>query len=256
MGSIKLQNSKREYEFTWINVVILIVFPIFFFYGLTLFFEYVWLQEILAKMSIWLLNLFSGYTDHVIWVSEADLINLHYGSKFDVGWYLSISGQDDFPVRFTKEMTGIRSVLTFIGIIMATPKSIIPQQDSDIWSRKVKAILVATILNICANILRTWLKITLNRTGNQWASVDLSISLLTLFFTLLIFLWILRDLPELLYIFFWTGHQLYSMLNLEKIQKLKAKEKSKKQKLKDKEKVQKKKEKQQVTESDSGPKLV
>ena len=201
MGLLKFEG--REYNFTWVSVAGFFVAAPLFTAVLFYFFDWVWLHEVTAKITIYTLNLFTGSNHEVFFVGN-DL----YNQPWKLRIFSSESGNALPTITFTKMCTGIHAVLMFIFITLFTPHSTVKETTKDILPRKVKAILITSSLFYVVNIFRMWLQLYLYSIGYKWDDIHYSISAASSFIAIAAILLIHKYVPEFIMTLLWIGDEI------------------------------------------------
>ena len=145
-------------------ILLIILTPLLIFFSISFFemkFNY-WLQEIVGKHSVFLLNLVFDINVELIQTSDTlnPWIFIIPGGKFV---YMSVG------------CTGIYSICIFIVLFICTPHSKDPETNQDIVWRKTKATIVSTLLIYITNILRITILNYLIYLGFSWGIIHNSI---------------------------------------------------------------------------------
>ncbi|RLI63480.1 MAG: hypothetical protein DRO88_09815 [Promethearchaeia archaeon] len=201
MGKIKYED--HYYDFDWLSVLLLFIgAPII---ALTVWFshDWIWLHGITAKITAWLLNLFTN-TQSVVMYDPRYFPTPYYFIVDDVhnyglGW-----------IFFESLCTGVHAIAIFSAVILLIPASSDPTLKKTIWRRKLAAILVTTIIFYIVNILRMILQLYLYQDGADWEDVHYPISSASSFIAVACVLVMHKYVPEFIMTLIWIGDEIKS----------------------------------------------
>ncbi|MHA1647632.1 MAG: archaeosortase H [Promethearchaeota archaeon] len=198
-----LEFDGKKYEFDWPRVFILFIGAPIFALGLYFSHNWIWLHEISAKITVWLINLFTtGPKSYVFFNDNFSPIE---------PWYIQIvtkSGTNLGPINFETLCTGIHAIAMFAGVILFTPHSKDNNTSKDIWKRKTLALLSTTIVFYIVNILRMILQLILYRNGANWFDVHYPISAASSFIAIACVLLMHKFIPEFIMTLIWIGDEI------------------------------------------------
>jgi len=202
MGKIEFEG--KIYEFEWRQLLLMLIFAPAFALGLWYSHKWIWLHEISAKLTIWLLNaITTGGESFVQYHGEPYLA--------DTPWIIHIiteSGAALDLIRFESLCTGVHAIAIFAGVILFIPHSLDKTTSKDIWRRKSIAIVVTTIVFYVVNILRMILQLYLYRNGADWEDVHYPISSASSFIAVACVLIMHKFVPEFIMALLWIGDEL------------------------------------------------
>ena len=104
--------------------------------------------------------------------------------------------------------TGIHAVLMFVFVTFFTPHSKIRETTKDIWPRKIKAIIITSLLFYIVNIMRMWLQLYLYSVGYEWEDIHYSISAASSFIAIAAIIIIHKFVPEFIMSLLWIGDEI------------------------------------------------
>ena len=199
LGNIEYEN--KNYDFKWLSIVILFIGAPLIAYGIWISHNWVWLHEISAKMTIWILNLLSGANNTVYEVAH-DLVE---------PWRYDSPGTPR-DISFETLCTGIHAVAIFVGAILCIPHSADKETSKDIWKRKIIAMTVTSLVFYVVNIFRMVLQLYLYQRGADWDSVHYPISAASSFIAVACVLIMHKFVPEFIMSLIWIGDELKAMI--------------------------------------------
>ena len=196
-----LEFKGKRYYFSINSFILLIILtPLLIFFSISFFemkFNY-WLQEIVGKHSVFLLNLVFDINVELIQTSDTlnPWIFIIPGGKFV---YMSVG------------CTGIYSICIFIVLFICTPHSKDPETNQDIIWRKTKATIVSTLLIYITNILRITILNYLIYLGFSWgiihnSIIHLSVQVIT---HIIIFYFCSKWVPEFFISIYYNVYRLF-----------------------------------------------
>jgi exosortase/archaeosortase family protein len=196
-----IEFEEKKYVFSVNSLVILAVGTPLLAYGIYLFFDVeaqFWLHEIVVKQTVYFLNLLFNMD-----VSATYFPVGKYHWKFDfVG---NINGDPLGSIFFETFCTGIQAICVFAGLIICTPHSRDKNTNKDIIWRKVKALVVSSVIFYVVNIIRMLIQIELYYLGYPWESIHVSISAASSFIAAIIILLLHKWIPEFIISIIYTG---------------------------------------------------
>ena len=198
MGNIEYEGKK--YDFSWLSIAILFIGAPLIAFGIYFSHDWVWLHEISAKTTIWILNGLSGAQNYV------------YFNDYDPTqpWIIHLPGTP-LDIHFETLCTGIHAVAIFVGVILCIPHSKDKETSKDIWKRKIEAIIVTSIVFYVVNIFRMVLQLYLYQRGADWDSVHYPISAASSFIAVACVLLMHKFVPEFIMSLIWIGDELKAM---------------------------------------------
>lgn len=205
--SLSLKFKGKKYSFSTRS---LILFPIGTYILANLIIQFFgmkqnnWLHEIIAKHSVFLMNLFFNVEAEALFLPE-----------YYFPWFISIP--DSVRTYMTNGCTYIPSMSIFTAIIIFTPHSKDTKTKEDIIWRKTKDIIATLILIYTFNIFRIAIQNYLFHLGFAWKTVHDSVLTYTIVVIvhILIFLSCNRKIPELFVSIYYAGKIIY--INLRKV---------------------------------------
>ena len=185
----------KKYVFPIYQIVLFAIgAPISAFY-IYIFFDNVanyWLHEVVVKQTSYFLNL---------------LFNMNSEAIFNpVGkyhWMFSIPSRD--PIYFETFCTGVQAICVFAGVIIFTPHSKDRETSQDIVWRKVKSLIVSSLMFYIVNIIRMLIQLDLYYIGYRWEDIHYSISAASSFIAAIIILLLHKWIPEFIISIIYTG---------------------------------------------------
>ena len=206
MGNIEYEG--KNYDFKWLSIAILFIGAPLIAYGIWISHNWVWLHEISAKMTIWILNLLSGAENSVYY-------NNYYPTQ---PWIINLPGTPG-DIHFETLCTGIHAVAIFVGAILCIPHSTDKETSKDIWKRKIIAMLVTSLVFYVVNIFRMVLQLYLYQRGADWESVHYPISAASSFIAVACVLIMHKFVPEFIMSLIWIGDEVKAMIKEKSDQK-------------------------------------
>jgi len=185
MGIIEYES--RKYDFNWVGIAILFIGAPLIAYGIWISHNWVWLHEISAKMTIWILNLLSG-AENTVYFNDYDPTQ---------PWLIHLPGTPG-DIHFETLCTGIHAIAIFVGAILFIPHSADKETSKDIWKRKGIAMVVTSLVFYVVNIFRMVLQLYLYQRGADWESVH--------------YLIMHKFVPEFIMSLIWIGDELKAMI--------------------------------------------
>ncbi len=202
MGNIEYEGKK--YDFNWTAIAILFTVGPLIAYGIWISHDWIWLHEISSKITIWILNLLSGAENYVYFDDykplEPWIIHIDY------------NGYQPGDIHFETLCTGIHAIAIFVGIILCIPHSKDVDTSSDIWKRKIIAIIVTSLVFYVVNIFRMVLQLYLYQRGAEWEAVHYPISAASSFIAVACVLLMHKFVPEFIMSLIWIGDELKAMI--------------------------------------------
>ncbi|MBN1216087.1 MAG: exosortase/archaeosortase family protein [Candidatus Lokiarchaeota archaeon] len=161
-----------------------------------------WLHEIVVKQTTFFLNLIfdMGVTNTFLSIDENP-------------WVFEIPGQLD--IHLETFCTGIQAICIFVGIFILTPHSKDPRTNKDTLWRKIKGIILSSLIFYVVNILRMIIQLYLYYLGYPWNDIHYSISVASSFIAVIIVLLMHKWVPEFILSFIYA----YSLTRQNKIKK-------------------------------------
>ncbi len=201
MGNIEFEG--KNYDFNWLSIAILLIGAPLIAYGIWISHNWIWLHEISAKMTIWILNLLSGAENYV------------YFNDYDPTqpWVIHLPGTPG-DIHFETLCTGIHAVAIFVGAILCIPHSTNKETSKDIWKRKVIAMFVTSLVFYVVNIFRMVLQLYLYQRGADWLDVHYPISAASSFIAVACVLIMHKFVPEFIMSLIWIGDELKAMIKV------------------------------------------
>ncbi|QEE16490.1 archaeosortase H [Promethearchaeum syntrophicum] len=199
MGNIEYEG--KNYDFKWLSIAILFIGAPIIAYGIWISHNWVWLHEISAKITIWILNLLSG-AENVVYFNDYDLTQ---------PWIIHLPGTRS-DIHFETLCTGVHAIAIFVGAILCVPHSINKETSKDIWKRKIIAMLVTSLVFYVVNIFRMVLQLYLYQRGADWDSVHYPISAASSFIAVACVLIMHKYVPEFIMSLIWIGDELKAMI--------------------------------------------
>ncbi len=151
-----------------------------------------WLHEIVAKQTTFLMNL---------------LFNMGMETVYNpIGknhWYFEIPGRQN--IGFETFCTGIQAIAIFVGIIICIPHSKDAKTNEDIWWRKIKALIISSIIFYIVNIFRMVIQLYLYYIGYAWDDIHYSISAASSFIAAIIIILLHKWIPEFIISIIYSG---------------------------------------------------
>ena len=195
MGNIEYEG--KNYNFSWLSIAILFIGAPLIAYGIWISHNWIWLHEISAKMTIWILNLLSGAENTVSEVT----------TNPTQPWVIHLPGTPG-DIHFETLCTGIHAIAIFVGVIICIPHSKDEETSKDIWKRKIIAILVTSFVFYIVNIFRMVLQLYLYQRGANWLDVHYPISAASSFIAVACVLLMHKYVPEFIMSLIWIGDEL------------------------------------------------
>jgi exosortase/archaeosortase family protein len=216
MGRLELDG--KIYQFTWFRILLLFLIgpglALFIYYG----FDWIWLHEITAKLTIWSLNLLTNGHNIVYNVNELYGYVVDAEQPWRILMFLNNTDEELGPIAFEDMCTGIHAIAMFFAIILATPHSLDKTANKGIWGRKAIAILITTSLFYIVNIMRMWLQLYLYSIGYEWEKIHYSISAASSFIAIAAILVMHKFLPEFIMSLLWIADEVRIIANKNKTQ--------------------------------------
>ncbi len=210
MERSKVKFDNLVYEFDWLKILLFAVgtplLSIVIFYS----HNWVWLHEISAKITVWVLNQLTNGKSFV------DSINLE---SSDTPWKIYIvtaEGVSLSYITFETLCTGIHAIAIFVGVILFAPHSYHAKTNENIWNRKFKAIAWTAFIFYLVNIFRMVLQLYLYRNGSKWDDVHYSISSASSFIAVACVLIVNKFVPEFIMSLIWIGEDLKRLIGSSK----------------------------------------
>lgn len=154
--------------------------------------DWVWLHEIVIKQTVFFMNLLTEM--------GAEAVYNPYGSYY---WYFVIPGKPN--IGFETFCTGIQAIAIFAGIIISIPHSKDPITSKNIWWRKLKALIISSIIFYVVNIIRMVIQLYLYYIGYAWDDIHYSISAASSFIAAIIILLLHKWIPEFIISIIYAG---------------------------------------------------
>lgn len=202
MGNIEYEGKK--YDFDWLSIAILIIGAPLIAFGIWYSNNWIFLHEITSKITIWVLNLLSG-AENVVYET----------THLTQPWVIHLPGTPE-DIHFETLCTGIHAIAIFVGVILVIPYSKDKETNSDIWKRKIIAILVTSIIFYVINIFRMVLQLYLYQRGAIWADVHYPISAASSFIAVACVLVMHKWVPEFIMSLIWIGDELKAIVQEKK----------------------------------------
>lgn len=199
MGLIEYEGKK--YDFNWLSIAILFIGAPLIAYGIWISHNWIWLHEISAKMTIWILNFLSG--------AENTVYELSYNTTQP--WMINLPGTPG-DIHFETLCTGIHAIAIFVGAILCIPHSADKETSKDIWKRKVIAMIVTSLVFYIVNIFRMVLQLYLYQRGADWLDIHYPISAASSFIAVACVLIMHKFVPEFIMSLIWIGDELKAMI--------------------------------------------
>ena len=117
----------------------------------------------------------------------------------------NINGDPLGSIFFETFCTGIQAICIFAGLIICTPHSRHKNTNRDIIWRKVKALIVSSVIFYVVNIIRMLIQIELYYLGYPWDSIHVSISAASSFIAAIIILLLHKWIPEFIISIIYIG---------------------------------------------------
>ena len=187
----------KSYLFSFSSIIILIIgAPLLSYFILSFFSMEInfWLQELMAKQTVFLLKSFLNIDSRI-----------QYQSEVIYPWVIYIPRTKN-TFRISLECTGIHVFSIFIGIIVCTPASKDQITREDFLWRKMKAFIISLLIFYSFNLLRIILLIYLDYIGIPWSFFhslinDLSGVVAAIIFSIILYTWIPEFFLSIYYIY-------------------------------------------------------
>ncbi len=151
-----------------------------------------WLHEIVIKQTTFFLN----------WFFDMGVTLIYLPGEYNP-WKFNIPGTPNI-ISLETFCTGIQAICIFVGIFLLTPHSKDTKtRQSTIW-RKVKGIIISSIIFYVVNILRMIIQLYLYYLGYPWNDIHYSISVASSFIAAVIVLLMHKWVPEFILSFIYV----------------------------------------------------
>ncbi|MBY9007362.1 MAG: hypothetical protein KGD63_11460 [Candidatus Lokiarchaeota archaeon] len=189
-----IEYEERRYIFSVKSLIILgfgapfLVLFIYYFFAWNWNF---WLHEIVVKQTTFFLNL----------IFDVGVTNTFYSAS-ENPWIFQIPGQGD--IHLETFCTGIQAICIFVGIFILTPHSKDKRSKKDVIWRKIKGIILSSLIFYIVNILRMVIQLYLYYLGFPWNDIHYSISVASSFIAAVIVLLMHKWVPEFILSFIYV----------------------------------------------------
>lgn len=191
MKPIEIEYNGKIYIFSIRSLIFYITGAILFPLIISYINDYLWLHEMVSKQAVFFLNLFTGIDGFVFFEPKVG------------NWFIDIP--ERFPLIFTNSCAGVQPIAMIIGIIIFIPSSQNNKTKKDIWRRKIKSLIISSIIYYVMNIIRLIFSLYLYWIGYPWDEIDFSLSLITAFITVIIVVFLFNKwIPEFMISFYYT----------------------------------------------------
>ncbi len=172
----EVEYKGRKYVFTWRSIGIFFLMAPFIAISTYLIFEFFW-----------------EYTYPPFILPVSALLELITGKDFSyykeaTKYVVSVPGT--VGMGFVSACSGIYAYAIYLGICMVTPHNQYQDQNNNIWSRKVKTFLLASLVVFCYNVFRLVITLILYYNGVPFNPMHEYISYTLTFFSVFVFYFI------------------------------------------------------------------
>lgn len=154
--------------------------------------DWLWLQEIVAKQTVWLINLLTGMGADVRFIPNDPY-----------PWKYLIPGKS--YIGMTTFCTGLQAIAIYAALILLIPHSKDSDTSKDVWKRKLISLLVSSLIFYIVNIIRMVIQLDLYYLGYAWNDIHYSISAASSFIAVIIILLLHKWIPEFIISIIYAG---------------------------------------------------